>query len=373
MLELSDAALAGSIGLAGGVLLGLAARIGRFCTLGAIEDALYAHDYRRARMWGVALAVAIFGVFALNAVGSLDLGATIYARSTWNPFASLFGGAVFGYGMAMAGNCGHGALARAGGGALQSVVVVVVMGVAALATIAGPLSALRLALFPVEIAPLTAEPVSAAHVLGAAIGVAPLAVAGAASALILSWSLWSAPFRRSLRHVFWGAVVGVAIVSGWWGTAYVAATGFDATATESHKFTAPLGQALLYLMTSASGVGFGVGSVTGVILGGLIGGLALGQFRWEACDDPRELGRQMLGAAMMGVGGVVALGCSIGQGLTAFSTLAWSAPVVALSIVMGARLGLRHLIEGAPSFPRLRIGVPRARKLIASLDPRSPR
>ena len=115
----------------------------------------------------------------------------------------------------------------------------------------------------------------------------------------------------------------------------------------SHSFTAPVGDMLLYLMTSSGGgLGFGIGSVAGVILGAVLGSWSLGHFQWEACDDARELGRQIFGAALMGVGGVTALGCSVGQGLTAFATLAWSAPVTLAAIGVGAALGLRYLIRG---------------------------
>ena len=92
----------------------------------------------------------------------------------------------------------------------------------------------------------------------------------------------------------------------------------------------------------------GVGSVAGVLVGALIGSLRLRQFRWESCDDPRELRRQIIGASIMGVGGVIAFGCSVGQGLSAFSALAWSAPVTLIAIFIGAAIGLRQLIEGLP-------------------------
>jgi hypothetical protein len=94
---------------------------------------------------------------------------------------------------------------------------------------------------------------------------------------------------------------------------------------------------------------FGIGSVAGVWLGAFVGSLIKGHFRWEACEDPRELRRQIFGAAMMGVGAVVALGCSIGQGLSAFSLLAFSAPLTFAAIFVGARFGLTHLIEGLVS------------------------
>ena len=93
-------------------------------------------------------------------------------------------------------------------------------------------------------------------------------------------------------------------------------------------------------------VSFSIGSVFGVVLGALIGSVSKGHFRWEACDDPGELGRQIMGGALMGVGGVLAAGCSVGQGLTAFSTLAYSAPVVLAAIFLGAAFGLRQLIRG---------------------------
>ena len=122
------------------------------------------------------------------------------------------------------------------------------------------------------------------------------------------------------------------------------ATGVE---VEGLSFTAPLGRTLIWMMTStAGGVSFSVGSVCGVLLGALPGSIWRGLFRWEACEDPRELGRQVSGAAMMGVGGVIALGCSVGQGVSAFATLAWSGPVTLIAIGLGAMYGLRRLIGG---------------------------
>ena len=130
------------------MLLGIAARRGRFCTLGAIEDALYADSWNRIRMWAIALAVAIAGTFTLAELGTVKLDDTLYARMGWNPVASIVGGLLFGYGMAIAGNCGYGALARLGGGDLRSLVIVIVIGVSAYMVLAGPLAPLRLEIFP---------------------------------------------------------------------------------------------------------------------------------------------------------------------------------------------------------------------------------
>ncbi len=334
------------IGLGTGLILGLAARRGRFCTLGAVEDALYASDWSRVRMWALALAVAILGTFLGARLGLIDTTETLYARVAWNPASSIVGGLLFGYGMAIAGNCGYGALARLGGGDLRSLVIVIVMGVAAYMVIGGPLSGLRLALFPPEASAPGA--VSSYPDLLARNFHVPAAVTVIAVALgLLAWAMAGAAFRRARAQIIWGGAVGVAIVLGWLGTAYVAQESLGAVRIEAHSFTRPLGETLLFLMTSsASPVSFGIGSVTGVVLGALLGSISKGHFRWEACDDPNELGRQILGGALMGVGGVLALGCSVGQGLTAFSTLALSAPVVLAAIFAGAALGLRHLIRG---------------------------
>ena len=336
----------GLLGMVGGILLGLAARRGRFCTLGAIEDALYANSFNRIRMWALALAFGIAGTFLLAEVGWVDLGQTLYARLAWNPVASITGGLIFGYGMAIAGNCGYGALARLGGGDLRALVIVVVMGIAAYAVLSGPLASLRVMFF----ATAEAEPGQAlgyAHALSDLFGIGTLWPALIVAGALVFWALVDPEFRANRSQVASGLIVGVAIISGWVGTSLLARHSFEIVPVESHSFTAPVGETMLFMMTgSGDGLSFAIGSVAGVVVGALIGSIYKGQFRWEACDDPQELGRQILGGALMGVGAVLALGCSVGQGLSAFSTLTFSAPIVLASIVLGASLGLRHLIQG---------------------------
>ncbi|MGB1209037.1 MAG: YeeE/YedE thiosulfate transporter family protein, partial [Paracoccaceae bacterium] len=145
---LSETQWVALIGLGGGILLGLAARLGRFCTLGAIEDVLYGGSDVRLRLWGVAIGVAIMGSFGLISVGALDARQSYYLSVPWMPMASILGGLTFGYGMALAGNCGFGAIARLGGGDLRSFVIVLVMGVSAYGVLNGPLAPLRTWLFP---------------------------------------------------------------------------------------------------------------------------------------------------------------------------------------------------------------------------------
>jgi uncharacterized membrane protein YedE/YeeE len=145
---LGDGNAAAIVGVLSGLLLGLASRLGRFYTLGAIEDYLYAESDLRLRMWGIAIGVAVTGSFALMGAGLLNAEETIYLGFAFAPIASIIGGLVFGYGMALAGNCGFGALARLGGGDLRNFVIVLVMGIVAYATISGPLAYFRIWAFP---------------------------------------------------------------------------------------------------------------------------------------------------------------------------------------------------------------------------------
>ena len=337
-------ALAALIGLMTGMVLGLAARLGEFCTLGAIESAIYGDDQRRLRLWGIVLGTAIFSTFLLADAGLIDIEATIYHAIAWNPLASIIGGAVFGYGMALAGNCGFGALARFGGGDLRAFVVVVVMAISGYVTLNGPLANLRILAFPQHPAD---APQGYAHLVAAQLGVPPLAFATIVAAALTGWALSYAPLRRAHHRIGWGVAAGLSISLALWGTSTLNAMSFGAVPVEGHSFTAPLGRALLWLMTASSGgLGFAVGSVAGVLAGAFIGSSIKGHFRWEACEDPRELGRQVSGAALMGVGGIVAMGCSVGQGLTGFATLAYSAPVTLAAIYFGALYGLRRLIQG---------------------------
>jgi hypothetical protein len=344
MEDIPVGAIAALAGLVGGLVLGLAARLGDFCTLGAIETAVYGRDEMRLRLWGVVLAVAILGTQAGAALGAIDLGATVYHAIAWNPLASVAGGLAFGYGMAMAGNCGFGALVRFGGGDLRSLVVVVVMGIFAYVALSGPLAPLRLALFD---QPVAAGPQGMAHDLGLGEGAGALALGALIAAGLGGWALGSAQLRAARRQTAWAVAAGVAVVWCLYATSQLSDASLGAVAVEGPSFTAPVGRTLIFLMTStAGGITFSIGAVAGVMLGAFAGSLWRGRFRWEACEDPRELGRQVGGAALMGVGGVVALGCSVGQGVTGFATLAWSGPVTLAAIVAGALIGLRQLIGG---------------------------
>ena len=343
---LNEGQLAALIGGIGGIMLGLAARMGRFCTLGAIEDYLYANSQTRLRMWGLSIGIAMFAVFGSMATGLFDPTRTAYLSQHWNPLYSIIGGVMFGYGMALSGNCGYGALARLGGGDLRSFVIVLVAGISAFVVMSGPLAVVRVRIFPVDEITDQAIP-SIAYLLADALPLSVPMIGLAIAVLITLATLSGDQFHREGKAIFWSIVVGVAIASGWAGTQWIADHGFASADIRSHTFVAPVGDSIIYAMNgSALGLNFAIGSVAGVLAGAFLGSMVKGHFRWEACEDPRELRRQIIGAAIMGVGAILAFGCSVGQGITAFSLLAYSGPVTFAAIFLGARIGLKQLIEG---------------------------
>ena len=343
--SIPEALMGTLIGFAGGILLGLAARIGRFCTLGAIEDALYGQNNNRLRMWGTAIGMAVLLMHLALAQGLISTSNSYPLTVPFTPLLTAFGGLLFGLGMAFSGNCGFGALARLGGGDLRSFVIVLVMGVSAYVTLGGPLSPLRIWL--VELLSVQPTTASFSALLSSSTGMPPSYIGLLLGAGVFGFSVWNRAFWEEKGNVIWGALVGLSVASGWIGTHLIAQVGFSGLRPVSHGFTAPVGLTILYFMTSSGQtLNFGIGSVCGVWAGALTGSLMKGHFRLEACEDPRELQRQITGAVMMGIGGVLAIGCSVGQGISAMALLSINAPLALSSIFIGAYFGLNHLISG---------------------------
>ena len=340
-----EAVLATFIGLLGGVVLGLAARLSQFCSLGAIEDALYGKNFNRLRMWGVAIGTSIILVHVAVFQKFLILQESYYLTVQFNPLFTLVGGLLFGIGMAFAGTCGFGALARLGGGDLRSFMIVLVMGITAYSVSSGPFS--RAISWILKESAFQKETGNISHYIAIISGLSTPAIGCAIGLIILGFSIWSKSFWSDKKRIFWSLAVGVAISSGWIGTHFIAQIGFSGLTPISHSFTAPVGSTILFLMTSSgTSPSFGIGSVCGVWSGALIGSLIRGHFRLEACEDPRELQRQIFGAVLMGGGAILSYGCSIGQGLSALALLSFNAPIALISIVCGAKLGLNYLIAG---------------------------
>ena len=344
-------------GLLGGTVLGACARWGRFCTLAAIEDFTLGRDSRRLATWGFAIGVAVLGVQALVALGGISLDAVPYLASPTSLFANAVGGTLFGLGMALAGTCGYGVLARLGGGDFRALITLLAMAIAGYAAMRGLLSPARE--WVATVVPLTPPAAQALDGwLAERIGITRPVVGVGLGALLCALCLSSLRFRQHRRSVITGLFVGLTVVFGWAATTLIVDP-FEPRPVESFTFTAPLGDSLLYIMASTGmNLNFGIGSVLGVVCGAAIVTGALKQFRWEACEDAREIRRLLLGGLLMGFGGVLAFGCTVGQGLSAASLLAWSAPVTLLGMYAGAWLGLHWLVDGqfgASLWERLRL------------------
>jgi len=340
------------LGLGLGFAFGFVARRGRFCTLGAIEDTVYAGDTRRLRTWLLAIGVAIIGVHLLEAYSDLDLTRSLYTGARLELGALIIGGLMFGFGMALNGTCGMGTLRQIGGGDLRAVITFLVMGVTAMMTMRGVLGAARVSLtdpLAINLGQSASQRLTAlAGFQGSGATIAAVVFGIVIAAIAFSHR----GFRATPRFAVTGAMIGLIIVAGWWATGVAGYDAFDTRRIESFTFVGPLGETVLYAMLStALHIDFPVGAVIGFVLGAFVAAMSDGSFRWQIPANAAELKRRLVGAFLMGVGGVTALGCTIGQGVTGVSTLSVGSFIALLSIGLGARVGLYWLVERGRSIP----------------------
>ncbi len=337
-------------GVVVGLVMGAVARLDRFCTMSALERRWYAGDSHGLRTWMLAAAVAIALTQALILTGTIDLKSSFYLSPALGLSGAIMGGLAFGFGMALVGTCAFGALVQLGGGSLRSLVVLIVLGLSALAAQRGLVAQGRVHLVDNLAIDLSfAGDQSLGSVASALTGLnlrwvsAVAVVAG-----LMGWILADRGYLTHPRRLLPGLVIGMAIPAGWLITTWAAARAFTPVQLEAGSFVVPVGDTIMQFATFTGVLpDYGVGLVVGVALGAALVAWRRHDVRWEACDDARELGRHIAGAFLMGTGGVFAMGCTIGQGISAASTLALSAPVAVISIAVGARLGLAWLLEGS--------------------------
>lgn len=321
-----------------------------FCTMGAISDILNLGDWRRMRAWLLAGATALAGAQVLDAAGVVDLSKSMYLGASLNWVGSIAGGLLFGFGMVFSGGCASRNLARAGGGDLRALLTLVVIGIFAYMTIGGLIGPLRAAIEQSMSISLPAKSQSLGDLLAAGLGlpgrsgstIASVVIVGAA----LVYCFKDAEFRKSPAHVVAGLGIGLCATAGW------ALTGlaFDdladkPTAPISLTYVRPTGDTLEWMQrfTAARMPGFGVASVLGAIFGAFVTAKAMGRFRLATFSDTGDTLRCLMGAAMMGIGGVLALGCTMGQAITGVSTLALGSFLTFVAIVAGGVYGLKVL------------------------------
>ncbi len=340
-------------GLLIGTVFGFVVYVTNFCTMGSISDILSFGDYRRFRAWLLAAAVAILGAFYLANTGIADIGSSMYLTTSFNWLGNVIGGAIFGFGMVFAGGCVTKNLARAGGGDLRSLIVLVVTGLFGYMTIGGILGPIRAAIFgpaTIDLTNYDIDSQSAGSILSVFTGIdAPTGNFGAMVVIVLVLLVYcfkDAGFRKSLPHLAAGLIIGLCITAGWMLTGMA----YDEFAEKvvpvsSLTFVRPSGDTLEYLtrFTALGAPGFGVVTLVGTILGAFAGSLVQGRFHITTFASPKDTIRNLFGATLMGIGGVLALGCTVGQALSGFSTLAVGSMITFVFIVIGGIVGVKTL------------------------------
>ncbi|MBN9598140.1 MAG: YeeE/YedE family protein [Afipia sp.] len=348
-MELAPLQLALWGGLALGVMFGAVAQATAFCSSGAITDWVRDGDSNRLRAWGLAAAVAIFASQLMIGFGILSLDKSMYLAAPLAFGGLVLGGVMFGIGMILAQGCPARNLVRLGGGNLRALVVVLVFAASAYATMRGVLAPLRANLEAATRSSLGASgiPELIARYAQVDSGAGRWVIALGAAAMLAMVCLASRSFRNSPRDLVAGLVVGLLVAGGWYLTGVIAYDEFNAAPPASLTFVAPLGDSLQYLLlyTGAS-ANFGIALIGGVLLGACAMALARRRFRLEGFGDQNDFFRQIAGAALMGVGGVLAMGCTVGQGLTGLSTLSLGSLIAASSIVLGGYIGARWSAAG---------------------------
>jgi uncharacterized membrane protein YedE/YeeE len=262
----------------------------------------------------------------------------------------LFGGMLFGYGMVLSNGCGSRALVLLGRGNLRSLVVVLVLGIAAQMTLKGLIAPARVA--TLQWTQFTPSVISLPAVLakfGLSETFARMLAASAISGGLIVFAFMHAPFQRAKGQIAAGLAVGLLVAAGWFATGYIGADDFNPAPVTSLTFIAPIADTVQYIMLSTGlSLNFGLMMVFGVFGGSLLTALATGRFHLEGYSSPQHMLRSVGGAALMGAGGAMAYGCSIGQGLTGLSTLALASFVAVAGILLGSALGLRGLLRVQP-------------------------
>lgn len=347
-------------GLGLGVIFGFIGSKTNFCTMGAVSDVVNMGSWGRMRAWILAIAVAILGTNLLSYYGLLDLAKTIYTGSSFPWLTFLVGGLTFGVGMTLASGCGNKTLLRIGGGNLKSLVVFVFMGFAAIATLKGIFGAFRVSVLTAPAVTLQLDQSQTLPALMSGIGgldakALQLLVTGVVALAMLIFVYMSKEFRKETDNNLSGVVIGLVVVAAWYITGHLGYAenpetmemtymGTASHLAESMSFVAPSAYTLEYLgyWTDTSNViTFSVASAFGVVTGSFLYAMISRSFRWEYFTSAKDMASHIIGALLMGFGGITAMGCTIGQGVTGVSTLSLGSFLALASIIAGSAMTMK--------------------------------
>ncbi len=333
-----------------GIVFGAVVNKTNFCTMGAVSDWVNMGNKGRLRAWFLAIGIAILITQVMQFKGIIDLSEAIYLTPNFGWLGSLLGGFLFGVGMTLASGCANRTLVRVGGGNLKSLVVMMVIGLTAYMTMRGVFSMVRINVIEVtnvNLADYGLADQGIDTLVSSALGLdRPALVRGIVAILVgaglIIFAIKGNELKRSFDNMLAGVSIGLIIPAGWYITGVVGFDDFEPLRLESYTFTGPTADSLMYLETfSGSTISFGIAAVFGVILGSFLYAILTGKFRLETFISQGDMIRHMLGGVFMGFGGVLALGCTIGQGITGMSTLALGSLLALVSIIFGSALTMK--------------------------------
>ena len=340
-----------------GLAFGAIAQRTHFCTMGAIADVLNIGDWSRLRMWALAVGVAMIGFNTMVALGWVKAADSLYAVPVLRWASMAVGGLLFGFGMVLASGCGSKTLVRIGGGNLKSLMVFIVLAVSALAAMRGGPALLRVATVDqLQWTLVSGQDLPSLAVgLGGSLAQRAGVLGGLVGGALVVWAL----ARREGRNVdvlLGGLGIGGLVVALWWVSGVVghlaehpktleeAFLATNSQRMESFSFVASLAyvlDGLMFASDTSRRITQGMVLVGGVVIGSAAVALAGRSFRWEGFRGVEDTANHLVGAALMGLGGITAMGCTIGQGLSGLSTLSLGSVIAVAGIVAGAWAALR--------------------------------
>lgn len=312
-------------GMVLGLVFGVSAQIANFClrraVAGPMEDRASA-----GAIWLTALSSAVIGFGVLSVLGVVDLGAHRFLSSQLPILAIVTGGLMFGAGMVLTRGCISRLTVLSATGNLRAVFVLLALVITAHAALKGVLSPSlgALASFRVDL------PIGS--VATSLFGQLLLIVAIVTGAAVLVWQTRPRPL-----HIALAVVIGLVSVAGWAITSVLLYDEFEPLPVQAAAFTAPWSDTLFWtIASSAVPATFGVGFIGGVLFGSFASAAVRGELRLESFDSPSQTLRYVSGGVLMGFGGVLAGGCTVGAGLSGVATGSVAAIVALTSIVVGA-------------------------------------
>ena len=333
-----------------------------FCTMGSVSDVVNMGDWGRMRMWLLSIAVAIIGAYTLQFSGLVDLSKSIYTAPNFTWLSFIVGGLLFGVGMTLGSGCGSKTLIRIGAGNLKSLVVYVFLAVSAYMTLRGLFGQFRVSVLQPAAINLEAYGIKGQDLpallagTGIDLRLLRIAIAAVVAAVLLAFVFKDRAFRANVDYIIGGVVIGLVVVAGWYVTAHLGYKenpdtlemtffGTNTHAAESFSFVAPLAYTLeiLMLWTDKSlTITFGIAAALGIVAGSFAYAIASKTFRWEGFTTIEDLRNHIIGGVLMGFGGITALGCTIGQGITGFSTLALGSIITFFAIISGSAATMKY-------------------------------